>query len=115
MTGPEFPKLFSPLEIGGVTLKNRIVSTGHETAMADAGGISEAMLAYHEARARGGAGLIVVEVALVDDAAIFVSHPIKVTSDDCIPRYRRLAEARAQGSARCHVEVQGLHYSSGQS
>ncbi len=91
-TGPGFPNLFSPLRIGGITLKNRIVSTGHETAMADAGGISEAMLAYHEARARGGAGLIVAEVALVDDAAVFVSHPIKVTSDDCIPRYRRLAE-----------------------
>ena len=34
-TGPDFPNLFSPLRIGGVTLKNRIVSTGHETAMAD--------------------------------------------------------------------------------
>ncbi len=31
------------------------------------------------ARAKGGAGLIVVEVALVDDAAVFVIHPIKVT------------------------------------
>jgi hypothetical protein len=31
------------------------------------------------ARAKGGAGLIVVEVALVDDAAVFVAHPIKVT------------------------------------
>jgi len=92
MTATGFPNLFSPLEIGNVTLRNRIVSTGHETAMADAGGISDAMLAYHEARARGGAGLIVVEVALVDDAAVFVAHPIKVTSDDCIPRYRRLAE-----------------------
>jgi 2,4-dienoyl-CoA reductase-like NADH-dependent reductase (Old Yellow Enzyme family) len=92
MTGPGFPNLFSALEIGNVTLKNRIVSTGHETAMADENGISEAMIAYHEARAKGGAGLIVVEVALVDDAAVFVAHPIKVTGDDCIPRYRRLAQ-----------------------
>ena len=79
MTGPGFPNLFSPLRIGGVTLRNRIVSTGHETAMADENGISEAMIAYHEARAKGGAGLIVVEVALVDDAAVFIAHPIKVT------------------------------------
>ncbi len=92
MTGPGFPNLFSALEIGNVTLKNRIVSTGHETAMADENGISEAMIAYHETRAKGGAGLIVVEVALVDDAAVFVAHPIKVTDDDCIPRYRRLAQ-----------------------
>ncbi len=92
MTGPEFPNLFAPLQIGNVRLKNRIVSTGHETAMADENGINEAIVAYHEARARGGAGLIIVEVALVHDAAVFTVNPIKVTSDDCIPRYRRLAE-----------------------
>ncbi len=57
-TGPGFPNLFSPRRIGNFTLRNRIVSTGHETAMADAGGISEAMLADPEARARRGAGLI---------------------------------------------------------
>lgn len=93
MTDSGFPSLFSPLQIGDVTLKNRIVSTGHETAMADGTGISESLIAYHEARARGGAGLIVVEVALVDDAAVFVTNPIKVTSDECIPRYRGLAQA----------------------
>ncbi|MCH8155646.1 MAG: NmrA family NAD(P)-binding protein, partial [Proteobacteria bacterium] len=91
-TGPGFPNLFSPLRIGGITLKNRIVSTGHETAMADENGINETIVAYHEARAKGGAGLIIVEVALVHDAAVFTVNPIKVTSDDCIPRYRRLAE-----------------------
>lgn len=93
MTDTSFPALFAPLKIGSVTLKNRIVSTGHETAMADTTGISEALIAYHEARAIGGAGLIVVEVALVDDEAVFVSNPIKVTSDECIPHYRRLAQA----------------------
>ena len=92
MTTTGFPNLFSPLRIGGITLKNRIVSTGHETAMADENGINEAIVAYHEARAKGGAGLIIVEVALVHDAAVFTVNPIKVTSDDCIPRYRRLAE-----------------------
>lgn len=64
--------------------------------MANATGISDALIAYHEARARGGAGLIVVEVALVDDAAVFVTNPIKVTSDACIPRYRQLAQTVQQ-------------------
>ena len=45
-TGPGFPKLFSPLRIGNVTLRNRIVSTGHETAMADAGGIGHFLNGY---------------------------------------------------------------------
>jgi 2,4-dienoyl-CoA reductase-like NADH-dependent reductase (Old Yellow Enzyme family) len=79
---------------------NRIVSTGHETAMAGEGGISEPMVAYHRARAAGGAGLIIIEVALVHASAVFVRHPIPAYSDDCIPGYRRVAEAvQAEGCA----------------
>ena len=35
-----FPRLFSPLAIGNVTLPNRIVSSGHDTVMADHGQIT---------------------------------------------------------------------------
>ena len=92
MTSERFPHLFSPLTIRGVTLKNRILSTGHETALVDRGRLGDAFLAYHEARARGGAGLIVSEVASVHPSGIFVRDPIPVYNDDCIPDYRRLAE-----------------------
>ncbi len=88
-----FPNLFSPIDIGGLALRNRIVSTGHETHLNDRGRIGDAMIAYHEARARGGAGLIVTEVALVHSSAVFVANPIRVDTDDCIPGYRRLAKA----------------------
>ena len=87
-----FPNLFSPIDIGGLALRNRIVSTGHETHLNDRGRIGDAMIAYHEARARGGAGLIVTEVALVHSSAVFVANPIRVDTDDCIPGYRRLAK-----------------------
>ena len=95
-----FPNLFQPLVIRGATLRNRIMSTGHETAMVDAQGISEQMIAYHRARAAGGAGLIVVEVASIHPTATFVRHSIKLYSDEVIPGYRRLAEAvHAEGGA----------------
>ncbi len=97
MTETPFPHLFSPLELGPTTIKNRIVSTGHETAMADANGVSEDMIAYHAARARGGAGLIIIEVGLVHDSAVFVRHPIRVNSRACIPNYARTADI-------CHAE-----------
>lgn len=101
MTGSDtaFPHLFQPLHIRGATLRNRIMSTGHETAMADATGISEQMIAYHRARAAGGAGLIVVEVASIHPTATFVRNSIKLYSDEVIPGYRRLAEAvHAEGA-----------------
>ncbi len=92
MSNPAFPHLFSPIAIGSLQLKNRIVSTGHETHLAEQGQIGDALIAYHEARARGGAGLIITEVALTHPSGVFVAHPIRVDQDDCIPGYRRLAE-----------------------
>jgi len=38
-----FPSLFSPLTIRGVTIRNRIMSTGHETAMATKDGIGDGL------------------------------------------------------------------------
>jgi len=48
--GPSFPHLFSELTIGRVTLKNRVVSSGHDTVMAEDGLVTDRLIAYHEAR-----------------------------------------------------------------
>lgn len=93
MTPAAFPHLFSPLKIRGATLRNRIMSTGHDTLLPEHGQVSEAYIAYQEARARGGAGLIVTQVAGVHETARYTSHLLMATQDDCIPGYRRLAEA----------------------
>ena len=52
------PRLFTPIRIRDCEIKNRIVSTGHDTMMAMAGLPSAAMIAYQQARAEGGAGQI---------------------------------------------------------
>lgn len=93
MTQHSLPNLFSPLKIGDLKLKNRIVSTGHETHLNEGGQIGNRLIAYHEARARGGVGLIVTEAALVHPGAVFVADPIRLDTDDCIPGYQKLAEA----------------------
>lgn len=92
MVHGKFPNLFSPFQINNLILKNRIISTGHETHLNEQGLIGDKMVAYHEARARGGAGLIMTEVALVHPGAVFVADPIRVDTDDCIPGYKRLAD-----------------------
>ncbi len=61
----QLPSLFQPLELGSIKVKNRIFSTGHMTLMLEGGGPSDAMVAYHEARAAGGAGLIITEASAV--------------------------------------------------
>lgn len=63
-----FPHLLAPVRIGRVTLKNRIVSTGHHTHLAS-DAPTPALIAYHGARARGGVGLIVTEIVSVHESA----------------------------------------------
>lgn len=87
-----FPRLFSPLKVGTVTIRNRIVSTGHDTVMAEDGQVGDRLIAYHAARAEGGCGLIVVQVAGVHDSARYSSEKLMCHDDTCIPGYRRLAE-----------------------
>ncbi len=91
-SGPSFPHLFSPFQVGGVTLKNRIFSSGHDTVMAHDGQVTDRLIAYHEARAAGGAGLIVAQVAGVHPSAKYTFHVLMADTDACIPGYRQLAD-----------------------
>src|SRR5262245_50386237 len=95
-----FPHLFSPLRIGSTTLKNRIVSTGHDTVMTEDGLIGDRLIAYHQARAKGQCGCIIVQVAGVHDSARYSSHILMCHTDAAIPGYRRLAETlHTEGTA----------------
>lgn len=86
-----YPNLFSPLKIGPCTIKNRIVSSGHDTVMVRDGRITDQLIAYQEARSRGGVGLIVIQVAGVHESAHYTSHVLMAIDDSCIDGYQRLA------------------------
>jgi 2,4-dienoyl-CoA reductase-like NADH-dependent reductase (Old Yellow Enzyme family)/thioredoxin reductase len=88
-----FPHLFRPLRIRGCTLKNRIMSTGHDTTLPVDGTVNAELVAYQEARARGGVGLIVLQVSGVHETARYTNHVLMATSDAAIEGYRRVAEA----------------------
>jgi 2,4-dienoyl-CoA reductase-like NADH-dependent reductase (Old Yellow Enzyme family) len=103
----KFPLLFSPLRLRGVLLKNRIFSTGHDTNLAAGGLINERLVAYHRARAAGGAGLVILQVSGVHESARYTSHLLMAVEDACIPGYRAVAEAcHAHG---CRVFAQLFH------
>lgn len=58
----EYGVLFEPYSIGQVSIPNRIVFQPHFTALGSIDGLpTDAHRAYHEARAAGGAGLIIFE------------------------------------------------------
>ncbi|MGH6718293.1 MAG: FAD-dependent oxidoreductase [Alphaproteobacteria bacterium] len=86
-----FRRLFTPLAIRGVTLRNRIFSTGHMTMLVAGGLPTEDLVAYHEARAKGGAGLIITEAARVHDSGVASGLALNATTDAIIPGYARIA------------------------
>ena len=98
MLGPMphgFRHLFTPLSVGGLVLKNRIFSTGHAEAMAEAGRAGPQLRAYHEAKARGGAALTIVggSTSVHPSSPASAWNMIANHNDAVIPGYRSLAEA----------------------
>lgn len=88
-----FPHLLSELRIGPVTIRNRIVSSGHDTVMAVDGKVTDQLVAYQEARAKGGVGLIVAQVAGIHVSAKYTGSVLMADDDSCIPGLARLADA----------------------
>lgn len=66
----KFPTMFSPVQIGSVTVPNRFVvpPMGNNLANTD-GSLSDRSLSYYEARAKGGFGLITIESTVVYEQA----------------------------------------------
>ena len=90
-----FKHLFTPHEIRSLEIRNRIFTTAHQTILARNGSPSEDMAAYHEARARGGAGLIIMEASrpTSDDAS--APYYIDASTDACIPGRSRAVSMAA--------------------
>ena len=100
-----FSHLFTPFTIKSTEIRNRIFSTGHDTYLPEGGLPSDALIAYQRARARGGAGLIVIQVVGVHETARYTEALLMGTSDDCIPHFRRLCEAIHDEGAKVCVQL----------
>ena len=78
-----YRNVFQPLQIAGCTIANRIVRTAHST-----GTHGDDLIAYHEARAKGGVGLAIIEIAGVTKDS---PTGIAVYSDAVLPWFEKLS------------------------
>ncbi|WP_456695056.1 oxidoreductase [Aeromicrobium sp. P5_D10] len=98
---PEFPLLFSPLQIGPMTLKNRIVNAPHQTGYAHAGRYTDQLVDYHRERARGGAAFIVSQATSVVPGYLDLYND----SDEIIPQYAAVQKAVSEHGAHYGAEL----------
>ena len=89
-----YPNLFSPAKINGLELKNRICKAPQSSGMNNKDGtVSERAIRYYRDQAAGGAAMIIVEYAYVDDIASKSAHcHLGISSDEHIPGLAWLAE-----------------------
>ena len=93
MTNQRFRHLFTPFNLGPVTVRNRIVVPAHGTHFMPLDGLpTERQLHYLVAKARGGAALMITHVT-----PVMPSHtgapPVAFQTDAIIPAYRRVVDA----------------------
>jgi len=101
----QFPHLFSPFTLKSTEIRNRIFSTGHDTYLPEGGLPSDALIAYQRARAKGGAGLIVIQVVGVHETSRYTEALLMGTSDDCIKPFTRLVDAIHQEGTKVFVQL----------
>jgi 2,4-dienoyl-CoA reductase-like NADH-dependent reductase (Old Yellow Enzyme family) len=100
-----FPLLFSPIKVGRLTLRNRIVNTAHGTGFTKDHLFTDQHLHYYLSRARGGVAMIITENASVHPTSNVGSQDVLWGFDPrIVASYRKLSEA--VHSCDCHILVQ---------
>ena len=95
----DYPHIFSPLTVKGMTLRNRICSTGHMASWMHHNGVpNDSCRAYFEERAKGGIALVTLGATSVREG----DHPayFQNLDDRFIASYRTLTQAVHRHGAR---------------
>lgn len=100
-------EIFKMGQIGRLNIKNRIVMLPMGTRYADQQGfVTDRMIDYYQERSRGGAGLIIVEVACVDSPqGNLLSRNLVIDDDKYIPGLSKLSGAIKKHGAKAAIQL----------
>jgi 2,4-dienoyl-CoA reductase (NADPH2) len=107
MPHPLYPHLLSPLDLGAVRLKNRIVMGSMHTGLEELPGGEERLAAFYVERARGEVALIVTGGIAPNTEGCLAQHGAKLTDAGDVQRHTVITQAvHREGSKIC---LQILH------
>lgn len=99
-------KVFEPIQINRVTVKNRMVVSAMVTNYCDEDGLAnEKFIAYHEHKAQGGFGLIVTEDYAVTPTAGGFKRLPGLWEDRQVPSHRQLTDRVHAAGARIFAQL----------
>ncbi len=101
-----FPHLFKPIQVGTITLKNRIVLPALGTNFATSKGyVTPRLIEYYKTRAKGGVGLIIVEGTSVRKDGRGFIFQLSISEDGMIPGLKELTSAIKAEGARVIIQL----------
>ncbi|MDH3292713.1 MAG: FAD-dependent oxidoreductase, partial [Acidimicrobiia bacterium] len=96
---------FTPIELGSVTVRNRIFVPAHTTNFGLDNLPTDRHAAYHEARARGGVGLIIMESLRVHATSLGKPQGLAAYDPRCVEPLTRVAETVHRHGARIFGQI----------
>ncbi len=98
--------LFTPVRIGNLEIRNRIVVPPMCTGFSSEDGqVTERMTRYYEEKAKGGAGLVIVEFSAIERRGRALPFQLMIDNDSFIPGLRTLANAIKRCGARAAIQL----------
>jgi 2,4-dienoyl-CoA reductase-like NADH-dependent reductase (Old Yellow Enzyme family) len=102
-----FPTLFSPIDIGPRTVKNRICCSAHADSLAEDGMPTERTLRYYELKARGGIGFMMC----FGSASVHRTSPardwngVELFEDRVIPHLHKFSQTMHKYGVPCVAQI----------
>ena len=101
-----YNKLFQPIKIGNMEVKNRFVMPPMVTNYCNTdGSVTDQFVAYHKARAKGGVGLIITEAAIVHPSGRGAFTQLGIFNDELIPSLKRLTSVVHEEGAKIAIQL----------
>lgn len=104
----DLAKLYTPLSIGGMEVKNRVVMPPMTTNFADEiGAVTQRLVTYYSERAKGTPGLIIVEATCVDSPIGNLDNALqlRVDNDRFIAGLNELSEAIHESDVKASLQL----------
>ena len=103
----KYEKLFERGRIGKLNLKNRVVMPAMGVNLANSQGeATDVITRYYEERAKGGVGLIITEIARIDDEyGVGTPNQLSVTEERHIPHLERMIETIQKHGTKVFIQL----------
>lgn len=101
-----FSKLFEPVKIGNMELKNRLIMSGINLNYArEDGAVTPRLIRFYSERAKGGAAMVQTGICYIDPQGKFFPNQMGIYDDKLVPGLRELVKSIQQYGAKAVVQL----------